>query len=90
VPEESLLRASKRGMLQKLNTKKGKYQARFFVLQDSDLYYYTEAKVGLIESVLCSQTENTFKKKAKRAKNVLRDAVAAAAEGIVVAMICIT
>ena len=44
MPEEMLTRATKRGMLNKLNTKKGKYNPRLFVLQDSDLYYYTDAK----------------------------------------------
>jgi hypothetical protein len=44
MPEEMLVRATKRGMLNKLNTKKGKYNPRLFVLQDSDLYYYTESK----------------------------------------------
>jgi hypothetical protein len=44
MPEEMLTRATKRGFLNKLNTKKGKFNPRLFVLQDSDLYYYTDAK----------------------------------------------
>lgn len=58
MPEEALTRATRRGKLDKLNTKRNKFNARYFVLQDADLYYYTEAK-------------------AKRAKNILHDPIAA-------------
>ncbi len=52
MPEEALTRATKRGLLSKLNTKKGKYNSRYFVLQDSDLYYYTEAKEKRAKNLL--------------------------------------
>ncbi len=52
MPEEALTRATKRGHLLKLNTKKGKYNSRYFVLQDSDLYYYTDAKEKRAKNLL--------------------------------------
>lgn len=52
VSEESLTRATKRGVLQKLNAKRSKYSPRFFVLQDGDLYYFMDAKAPRAKNVL--------------------------------------